>query len=222
MTTPPPEQQQQDETPEDDAALVEAVLALLAVGAAVDATAKALSVVLGVPLAIALEFLHALGKSALKAFRGVTVKPKTPTAVALAQRANLRYRAAFVIRALRRIVAAPDKKLALKREMQYWKAHLKANQRRVSVAKRIDWARGRYGELLGWYAVLDARTSGECRAADGRNFAALLPPVIGYPGSVHLHCRCVPGPPHPGAKMVNDSLTVRGSDAASGFHRRSV
>ncbi|AWY07490.1 capsid morphogenesis protein [Streptomyces phage LazerLemon] len=219
MTTAP---EQQQPPPEDDGEMVEAILAILAVGAAVDATAKSLSVVLGVPLGIALEFLQALGKAALKAFRGATVKPKTPTAVALAQRANLRYRAAFIIRALRRIVAAPDKKLALKRELDFWKGHLKANQRRITVARRIDWARGRYGELLGWYAKMDNRTSAECRAADGRNFVALEPPVIGYPGSVHLHCRCVPGPPHPGAKMVNDSLTVRRSDAASGFHRRSV
>ncbi|AYD86755.1 capsid maturation protease [Streptomyces phage Microdon] len=208
--------------PEDDGEMVEAILAILAVGAAVDATAKSLAVVLGVPFGIALEFLQALGKAALKAFRGATVKPKTPTAVALAQRANLRYRAAFIIRALRRIMAAPDKKLALKRELEFWKGHLKANDRRITVARRIDWARGRYGELLGWYAKMDNRTSAECRAADGRNFTALEPPVIGYPGSVHLHCRCVPGPPHPGAKMVNDSLTVRRSDAASGFHRRSV
>ncbi|AWY07246.1 capsid maturation protease and MuF-like fusion protein [Streptomyces phage Araceli] len=217
MTNP-----EQTPPPEDDGALVEAVLAMLAVGASVDATAKSLAAVLAVPFAIALEFLHALGKAALKAFRGATVKEKTPTAVGLAHRANLRYRAAFIIRALRRIVAAPDKKLALKRELEFWKGHLKANARRIAVARRIDWARGRYGELLGWYAKMDDRTSAECRAADGRNFVALEPPVIGYPGSVHLHCRCVPGPPHPGAKMVNDSLTVRRSDAASGFHRRSV
>jgi hypothetical protein len=216
--TTPPEQQ----PPEDDGKLVEAVLAVLAVGAAVDATAKSLSVVLGVPLAVALEFLHALGKAALKAFRGATVKEKTPTAEGIARRANLRYRAAFVIRALRRISAAPDKKVALKRELAFWKAHLKANQKRVNVARKVDFVRARHGDLIGWYATIDNRTSAECRAADGRNFIALDPPVIGYPGGVHLHCRCMPGPPHPGAKMVNDSLTVRRSDAASGFHRRSV
>lgn len=208
--------------PEDDGELVEAILAILALNATVDATAKALSTVLVVPLGIALEFLHALGKSALKAFRGATVTPKTPTAEAIAIRANLRYRAAFVIRALRRIAAAPDKKLALKRELEFWKAHLKANQRRRNVARRVDFARGRYGELLGWYAKMDLRTSAECRAADHRNFLALVPPVIGYPGGVHPNCRCVPGPPFEGAKMVDDSLTVRRSDAASGFHRRSV
>lgn len=216
MSTPPPEQ-----PPEDDGELVEAVLAILAVQATADATAKALSAVLVVPFGVALEFLLALGKSALKAFQGATVNPKKLTALALAERANLRYRAAFIIRALRRIVAAPDKKTALKRELAFWKAHLKANDRRKTMARRVDWARGKYGDLLGWYAKMDSRTSAECRAADHRNFHALQPPVIGYPGSVHLHCRCVPGPPIEGAKMVDDSLTVRRSDAASGFHRRS-
>lgn len=212
---------QQQQPPEDDGELVEAILSILALNAAVDATAASLAAVLGVPVSLALEFLQALGKAALKAFRGATVKPKVPTAEAIARRANLRYRAAFVIRALKRIMAAPDKKLALKRELDFWKGHLKANQRRVNVARRVDFVRARHGDLLGWYATMDKRTSAECRAADGRNFQALAPPVIGYPGGVHLHCRCVPGPPHPGAKMVDDSLTVRRSDAASGFHRRS-
>lgn len=209
-----------EENPEQNDEMVEAVLAILAVGAAVDATAKSLSVVLGVPLAVALQFLQALGKSALKAFRGATVKPKTPTALGIAERANLRYRAAFIIRALGRIAKAPDKKKALALELKWWKAHLKANERRKTMARRVDWARGRYGDLLGWYAKMDDRTSAECRAAHGRNFHALQPPVIGYPGGVHLRCRCVPGPPHPGAKMVNDSLTVRRH--GPGFHRRSV
>lgn len=218
MTTAPEQSQQ---PPEDDGEMVEAVLAILAVGAAADVTAKALSAVLLVPLGLALQFLQAIGAGALKAFRGATVIPAKPTALSIAEKANLRYRAAFIIRALRRIAVAPDKKLALKRELGFWKAHLKANDRRKTMARRVDFARGRYGDLLGWYAKMDDRTSAECRAADHRNFNALVPPVIGYPGSVHLHCRCVPGPPFEGAKMVDDSLTVRRSDAASGFHRRS-
>jgi hypothetical protein len=215
VTTPPPP------PPEDDGELTEAVLALLAVNASLEATAASLAVVLAVPVSVCLAFLTALGKAALKAFRGATVKPKTLTAEGIADRANLRYRAAFIRNALRRIAAAPDKKIALKRELSFWKAHIRAGQRRKLMGKRVDFARGRYGELLGWYAKDDERTSDECRAADGRNFLAFTPPVIGYPGGVHPHCRCLPGPPYPGAKMVDDSLTVRRSDAASGFHRRS-
>lgn len=212
----------EEKPPQDeDLTLTEAVLALLAVDASLEATAAALSVVLAVPVSLCLQFLHALGKAALKAFRGATVKPKVPSAEKIADLANLRYRAAFIKNALRRILAAPDKKLALKRELDFWKAHIRAGQRRKLMGKRVDFVAKRHGELLGWYAKMDDRTSAECRAADGRNFLAFTPPVIGYPGGVHPHCRCVPGPPHPGAKMVDDSLTVRRSDAASGFHRRS-
>lgn len=206
---------------EEDGELTEAILALLAVNASVEATAAALAAVLAIPVSLCLQFLHALGKAALKAFRGVTVKERVRSAEKIADRANLRYRAAFIKNALRRIWKAPDKKLALKRELDFWKAHIKAGQRRKLMGKRVDFVVKRHGELVGWYAKMDDRTSAECRAANGRNFLAFTPPVIGYPGGVHLHCRCIPGPPHPGAKMVDDSLTVRRSDAATGFHRRS-
>ncbi len=213
--------EQQSPPPDDEGELTEAILALLALNASMEATAAALSAVLLVPVSLCLQFLQALGKAALKAFRRATVKPKEKSAEKIADLANLRYRAAFIKNALRRILAAPDKKLALKRELDFWKAHIRAGQRRKLMGKRVDFVAKRHGELLGWYAKMDDRTSAECRAADGRNFLAFTPPVIGYPGGVHPHCRCVPGPPHPGAKMVDDSLTVRRSDAASGFHRRS-
>lgn len=212
----------EEQPPEDDGELTEAILAILAISASVEATAAALAVVLAVPVSLCLAFLTALGKAALKAFRRATVKPKAVTAEGIADRANLRYRAAFIKNALRRIAKAPDWKIALKRELGFWKAHIRAGQRRKLMGKRVDFVAKRHGELLGWYAKMDDRTSAECRAADGRNFLAFTPPVIGYPGGVHPHCRCVPGPPHPGAKMVDDSLTVRRSDAASGFHRRST
>lgn len=211
----------EEQPPEDDGELTEAILAILAISASVEATAAALAVVLAVPVSLCLAFLTALGKAALKAFRRATVKPKQTTAEGIADMANLRYRAAFIKNALRRISKAPDWKIALKRELSFWKAHIRAGQRRKLMGKRVDFVVKRHGELLGWYAKMDNRTSAECRAADGRNFLAFTPPVIGYPGGVHPHCRCIPGPPHPGAKMVDDSLTVRRSDAASGFHRRS-
>ncbi|UTN93011.1 capsid maturation protease [Streptomyces phage Marky] len=212
---------EQQQAPQDDGELTEAILAILAINASMDATAAALAAVLAVPVGLCLAFLKQLGKAALKAFRRATVKPKQKSAEWIADMANLRYRAAFIINALRRILAAPDKKIAMKRELDYWKAHIRAGQRRKLMGRRVDFVAKRHGELLGWYAKMDDRTSAECRAADGRNFLAFTPPVIGYPGGVHPHCRCVPGPPHPGAKMVDDSLTVRRSDAASGFHRRS-
>lgn len=201
---------------EDDDKEVEAVLALLAVGAPLAATAASIGTVLTIPAALVVDFLRRLGAAALKAFTRFRPNDIPQSAVHITDRANLRYRAAFIRNALRRIFAAPDKRVALRRELEYWKAHLKANLRRLTMARRADAMRRRHGPLLGWYAEMDTRTTAECRAADGRNFEALKPPVIGYPGSVHMFCRCVPGPPIPGAKLVNDSLTVR--QHGPGFH----
>ena len=72
----------------------------------------------------------------------------------------------------------------------------------MQAAMNTDMASWSYGDLLGWYTVRDARTSAECLAADGRNFSASAPPLIGYPGAVHPHCRCYPGPAHPGGRML--------------------
>lgn len=213
MSTPPPDQQQPDQATEQEIA---AILAVLAIGGTVDAVASALAGILLIPVKVAGAFLTGIGAEALKSF---TRPAGEGSARALAKKANLRYRAAFIINALRRIAAAPDWKIALKRELGFWKAHTKASARRMTVARRIDASRKLYGDMLGWYATMDSRTSNECRAADHRNFEAIKPPVIGYPGSVHPHCRCMPGPPFPGAKMVDDSLTVRRADSASGFYR---
>jgi hypothetical protein len=37
---------------------------------------------------------------------------------------------------------------------------------------------------------MDERTTGECRSAHKGNFNALRQPSIGWPGTVHPHCRC--------------------------------
>lgn len=208
------EEPQQDPGAEEEIA---AILAVLAVGASVDATARSLAKVLKVPFEIAWEFLTRIGKAALASF--TRSWPKS-TPVAVTHRANLRYRAAFIRNALRRIAAAPDKQIAMQRELGFWKAHKRAQARRLKMAKRVSVAQKRWGSMLGWYSVMDARTSGECRAAHGRNFTVWGSdiPVIGWPGTVHPHCRCLPGPPHPGGKMVNDSLTVRRHGTT--FYRR--
>lgn len=212
MSTPQQDPQQQPESATDEE--IAAILAILLLGYGVKETAQALAGVLLIPVNIALAFLKGLGSEALKSF----TRPTGGTSArALAKKANLRYRAAFIINALRRIAAAPDWKTALKRELGFWKAHTAASARRMTVARRIDASRKLYGDVLGWYATMDNRTTAECRAADHRNFNALQPPVIGFPGSVHPRCRCLPGPPFPGAKMVDDSLTVRRS--GPGFYR---
>jgi HK97 family phage prohead protease len=71
-----------------------------------------------------------------------------------------------------------------------------------AVAKRKPDANGEV--LLGWNAHVSDTTCARCLLADGRNFNALVPPPIGYPGEVHLHDHCLPGPPHDTTDRVED------------------
>lgn len=128
-------------------------------------------------------------------------------------------RAVYLINAVRRLApafrargeGADDRRhRALAAETRWLEAHEDAERKRNESGRRVAEAvSGRqpdaHGEvLLGWYAVLDRRTSLDCRQANGRNFDALVPPPIGYPGTVHLYCRCLPGPPHNTRRRVED------------------
>jgi hypothetical protein len=88
------------------------------------------------------------------------------------------------------------------RERRFYGQHLQAGWNRANAAAAVDSAVMTHGNLLSWHAVLDARTSAECRAADRHNVLATEMPRIGYPGMVHPHCRCWPGAPIPGAPLV--------------------
>jgi hypothetical protein len=100
---------------------------------------------------------------------------------------------------------------AIARERRYFGQHLDAMWNRARAAAQVDNAAMTYGNLLGWNTVLDTRTSAECRAADDGNFEATAQPLIGWPGAVHPHCRCYPGPPVRGARMLPSAqrVTVR-------------
>lgn len=123
-------------------------------------------------------------------------------------------RAAYLVMAGRRLAPAlasrDEGRIAQAKnvENRYREAHERAERLRNEAAYRVvdeigDKAPDRKGEiLLGWYATLDSRTSADCRWANGRNFNALVPPVIGLPGTVHISCRCRPGPPHKTRKRV--------------------
>jgi len=88
-------------------------------------------------------------------------------------------------------------------ENRYFGQHIQAAQQRVLAASKIDGLRYRYGDVLGWYARMDSdKTTPECRAANGKNFSALKPPKIGWPGLVHVNCRCEPGKPFRDGKML--------------------
>jgi hypothetical protein len=91
---------------------------------------------------------------------------------------------------------------ATRLEQLYFNQHVLAQQQRMQAANRIDGLAQQYGPVLGWYDVEDAKTTPECRAAAGKNFSALTPPIIGWPGIVHMNCRCYPGPPYANGAML--------------------
>lgn len=123
-------------------------------------------------------------------------------------------RAAYIVSATRRIASemsaarARGETLeqglseAISRENSYFVQHVNADAQRVVSASTVDALAGQYGDVLGWYAYEDGRTSPECAEANGKNFRASEPPNIGYPGVVHVACRCYPGPPHREAEML--------------------
>jgi hypothetical protein len=135
-------------------------------------------------------------------------------ATARTARLNLLRRVQFAVTSARRVAAdlrtarsrgIPVTKALLdasRRERRYFGAHLLAIWQRSRAAAQADTAAMTYGRLLGWHTVLDKRTSAECRQANGKNFLVDHMPVIGYPGGVHPHCRCYPGRPWPGGRML--------------------
>lgn len=90
------------------------------------------------------------------------------------------------------------------REQHYYEQHVEAEERRMRMALMQDAAASIVAKdaLLGWYAVPDASTTPECRYANGRSFRADQMPAIGWPGAVHMRCRCHAGPPRPGAPLL--------------------
>jgi Phage Mu protein F like protein len=104
------------------------------------------------------------------------------------------YEAAYFIAAAGRVAQAmqggQSLEQAMVRERAYLQQHREAAANRAQAAHAVDVASATHGNLLGWRAVLDSRTSAECRAAHGSNWVATHVPLIGWPGAVHPHCRC--------------------------------
>lgn len=138
----------------------------------------------------------------------------TGSATMNASRTNTIRRAQFALAAARRltsdVIEARSRgqgiitalAAGMARERRYFGQHMEAIRQRAGAAQQVDMASWAYGDLLGWKTVLDSRTSADCRAANGKNFYASSVPLIGYPGSVHPHCRCYAVAPHPGARML--------------------
>lgn len=117
---------------------------------------------------------------------------------------NLARRALYAVKAASRVSKAVLGGIpidaALGSENAIFKAHKEASKKRLIAASRVD-AIG--GPVASWRAVLDEKTTPDCRAAHGHNFEVNNPPKLGYPGMTHMHCRCVAGPPIEGARMLS-------------------
>lgn len=118
------------------------------------------------------------------------------------------FRARFAANSFKRLYRAEREggqeglKAQLAREDSYYKAHRRVSEHRESHLALLDEAARQWGDLLSWRAVLDGRTTAECRAAHGKNFRITSPPMIGLPGLVHPLCRCVAGPPRNNAPLI--------------------
>lgn len=199
---------------------VEQILLTLAAGTTAAGLAGALAGLPGIPIEAARMLFAAVpGLVELVQAHNAIGDPFSGGPVEWQKRQNLTRRAAYLINAARRmataLVTSRHDPGALTRavdaETRHLRAHVDAVARRqraaVRVAEALKTERGKgeqpeFDLLLGWYAVLDSRTSPDCRKANGKNFDPLRPPAIGLPGTVHPHCRCKPGPSHPTSQTV--------------------
>lgn len=200
------------EAQRSDETVIAAIAAFLAVGAGPEATGKQLaasSIFVGIPAGVVLSVV-ALALSRPVHVTGTISPPKGdpgfPAVGAIDSKADF-YRAAYIRSATLRVYEDTRKGKTLEEatetEKRFFRLHVVAQQNRMDAAKLVDLAAQKHGPLLGWYAKMDARTSAECRAANGKNFDPLVPPAIGYPGSVHPDCRCKPGRPFKGKPSIS-------------------
>lgn len=187
------------------------VVGVMLAAATLLSCARAVQRVTGLPLVVAMAALAAVGWQPSRLPGGADPSSGLGEAEQATQALNAAYRAAYVVKSGYRIRQAISngKSLdeAVAAEKRIYQQHAGAEQKRTLNAQRVDRAAGTYGELLGWHAVVDRRTDPQCKAANGNNFEVGFPPVIGYPGSVHPNCRCVPGPPFPrGKRLASGSL----------------
>lgn len=216
MTQPAAPQQPTQTASQRDRQVIAGIAAVLAAGAAASVAGATIARLLA-PLKIRPE----ASRGALAVATRVTGKGSRSTAAGPAEKVTATgqnaYRAAYILAAARRIDAAVSAAngdpaaqraalaAALQTETRYAGQQLQAQDNRTASARAVDAVSRKHpGPLLGWKAVLDERTSPDCRAASGRNFSPTRPPAIGLPGAVHNACRCRAVAPFANAKLVDD------------------
>lgn len=192
----PPKQKQEPQRSDEE--LIAIIAGAIAIGASAQASATTLLPLIGIPTSILLPVWRAAMSHPTKF--GPPPTSEVPTAATESSRLESTYRAQYILAASRRVQAAvragTPQADALRDEQRFYNQHLEATVNRAKAAGQVDTMAKRYGDLVGWYAKMDARTSAECKAANGKNFNASVRPPIGYPGSVHPACRCKAGKPH--------------------------
>lgn len=184
--------------------LILGLAALLAMGAAYEATSKQVVLLLA-PLRLPKAAVTTAVRVAMSAPIGDATPPGAPIGGSGITTARLErtFRATFLYGSAKRIarqMREGKQPLEIIRvERAYFARHLEAQGKRRAAARAVDRAAASHGPVLGWYAKMDHRTTAECRWANGKNFEVGKRPPVGYPGTVHPNCRCKPGPPHPGA-----------------------
>lgn len=214
MTQPATQQQPPASSPDalagqtpSEQKIILGVAGLLAVGAAYDATVKGMLAVMA-PLGLPVAAIRTATRVAMSAPVGDQPPPGTPVRGSgmTTARVERTFRATYLVAAAKRIARllreGKQPLEIIRAERNAFNRHLQAQGRRREMARKIDATAAKYGPTLGWYAKMDARTSAECRWANGRNFEVDKRPPIGYPGTVHPNCRCTPGPPHANGKSV--------------------
>jgi SPP1 gp7 family putative phage head morphogenesis protein len=195
-----------------DKALVKAIIALLAAGAegyGLVVGIRAALITWGLPIEVAAWLADLVSSQTEPPDLGYG----TPGPMALAEETQARaWRAIYALGAAQRLSETEDLDRAEHVEEGYFARHLAAEERRQRAATLVDITNNLLGDrteeqegkvpLLGWRAVIDARTTPECSWANGQNFRADKMPVIGLPGSVHPRCRCTSGPSIPGAPLI--------------------
>jgi hypothetical protein len=229
VTTPAPPQtpaQAQQPPPQQDAALDDTALALAIAALLAQLTAAGAYAASVAGMLAALKLRFRLSDGAWQAMGAVlalvTERPRpvggtSGAASAQVSRMNAARRAQYVLAAAKRVLGsvreARAKGLptgaafadALATERRYYLMHVAAMANRADAAAETDQAAAKYGDLLGWLAKNDDRTSAECADASGKNYYASSIPDVGLPGAVHLSCRCRPVAPWPGGKLLAGS-----------------
>jgi hypothetical protein len=214
-TNPQPSPRQSPRQPDyrlaGDATVVSAIAAALASGslAAVVALLKPLIPRLKVSLPV---FASAVWL-ALKAQRDLSPPTTQGPAYVASADPEAALEALYLMRAAQRMQATVDSGAsvsnAMGTEARFYGMHILAQENRRRAASLVDLTVAQEGsDLLGWKAVMDSRTSAECADANGKNFRASDPPLIGYPGAVHPRCRCRPVGPFLGAPLVGQEWTL--------------